>query len=77
MKALSLKLNEEIFSDLEKMSHKFGIPRNRYINLAIDFYNRLHKRKMLKEQIVKESKAVYGESMDVLKEFEKIEDFYG
>ena len=48
-------------------------PRNRYINEAIDYYNRLQKRKILEQKIQNESLLVKDNSMSVLKEFERIE----
>ncbi|MEA3358452.1 MAG: type II toxin-antitoxin system PemK/MazF family toxin, partial [Thermodesulfobacteriota bacterium] len=46
---------------------------NRYINEAIDYYNRLQKRKILEQKIQNESLLVRNNSMSVLKEFERIE----
>jgi len=44
--------------------------RNRYINEAIGFYNKLHKRKLLSKQLSKESKLVAEESVKVVTEFD-------
>ena len=48
--------------------------RNRYINKTIEFYNRLHRRRLLAKQLSKESKIVAGDSLAVLAEFEKLND---
>jgi hypothetical protein len=48
--------------------------RNRYINEAIACYNGLHKRRLLSSQLSKESKMVSGDSMEILAEFEKLND---
>jgi len=74
MKNLSLKLDDDIFRETEKIVTKVKKNRNRYINEAIDFYNRLHKRKLLANQLSKESKIVSKDSMEILAEFEKLND---
>ena len=72
MKNLSLKLDNDIFIETEKIVSKVKKNRNRYINDAIEFYNRLHNRKLLSIQLSKESKLVAVDSMEVLAEFEKL-----
>jgi hypothetical protein len=74
MKNLSLKLDDDIFDETEKIVMRVKKNRNRYINEAIAFYNRLHKRKLLSRQLSKESKMVSGDSMEILAEFEKLND---
>jgi hypothetical protein len=74
MKNLSLKLEDDIFQETEKIVAKVKINRNRYINEAIEFYNRLHSRKLLSNQLSKESKLVATASMEVLAEFELMND---
>jgi len=74
MKNLSLKLEDDIFQETEKIVTKVKKNRNRYINEAIEFYNRLHRRKLLAKQLSKESKIVAKDSMVVLAEFEKLND---
>jgi hypothetical protein len=74
MKNLSLKLEDNIFLETEKIITKVKKNRNRYINEAIEFYNRLHKRRLLSKQLSKESKLVSADSMKVLAEFEKLND---
>jgi len=74
MKNLSLKLKEEIYKETEKVVKKLKIPRNSYINEAIDYYNKVHKRNLIKGRLREESKLVSSVSMEVLKEFENIED---
>ena len=48
--------------------------RNRYINDALDHFNKLQRRKMLADQLEKESRLVADDSMKVLKEMEGMED---
>ncbi len=74
MKNLSLKLEDDIFQETEDILAKIDKNRNRYINEALAFYNRLQKRKLLARQLDKESKLVSGESLSVLAEFEALED---
>ncbi|MEY3835149.1 MAG: hypothetical protein RI989_577 [Bacteroidota bacterium] len=74
MKNLSLKLDDDIFLETEKVVEKLGTTRNRYINEALEIYNRYYNRKMLRDQLVKESRAAYGSSRDILDEFERLID---
>ena len=74
MKNLSLKLDDDIFKETEEIVTKVKKNRNRYINEAIEFYNRLYKRKLLSKQLSKESKMVSKDSLKVLSEFEKLGD---
>ena len=75
MKTLSLKLDEIVYEETEQLLKKIKKPRNRYINEALQYYNQLQKKKIISEQLVKESKLVSDESMNVLNEFEKLEDY--
>jgi hypothetical protein len=72
MKTLSLKLEDQIFEDTEKVISKVKKTRNRYINEAVDYYNRFNKRKLIARKLAKESKLVQEDSMAVLAEFERI-----
>jgi len=69
-KVLSLKLKDEIFQDTESMRKTAKVPRNAYINRALDFFNSIQKRRLLKRQLTKESKLVSKESLLILSEFE-------
>lgn len=74
MKSLSLKLEDSVFLETEKILARLHKPRNRYINEAIEFYNLLQKRRILTKELNKESKLVREESLKVLSEFEKLND---
>lgn len=74
MKNLSLKMDETVFTETEKILSKINKNRNRYINEAVEFYNLLQKRRIISKQLQKESKLVQEESMKVLAEFEKLTD---
>jgi hypothetical protein len=73
MKTLSLKLDDSVFTDTEQVISHIKKSRNRYINEALDFYNKVQKRKLLAAKLEKESKLVKDESMKVLNEFEMID----
>jgi len=75
-KSLSLKLQDDIFIETENIVDKIHIPRNAYINQAIEFFNKLNKRRLLKTKLRKESNLVSNESLLVLQEFEKFEEHY-
>ena len=74
MKVLSLKLDDEIFNETEELTGKLQVTRNRYINEAVNLYNVVNKRRILKKQLTKESAITSKESMDILNEFEKLLD---
>jgi len=74
MKTLSLKLDDNIFNDTESVLSRIKKSRNRYINEAVDFYNKINKRKLIARKLAQESKLVSSESLNVLSEFEKLED---
>ena len=74
MKILSLKLDDEIFSEAEEITGKLNVARNRYINEAVDLFNRLNKRRLLKKQLTKESALTSKDAMDILHEFERLLD---
>ena len=74
MKTLSLKLDDNIFNETEDVLNKVKKSRNRYINEAVDYYNRLNKRNLISIKLSKESKLVRKESLSVLAEFESLQD---
>jgi predicted transcriptional regulator len=73
MKTVSLKIDDSIFGETEKILSKIKKPRNRYINDAIDYYNRMQKRAIIEKKLKKESDLVKADSMNVLKDFEEID----
>jgi hypothetical protein len=74
MKNLSLKLDDNVFDETEKITEVLKIPRNRYINAALEFYNSHHARLLLKKKIGNESLLVRANSMETLSEMELLED---
>lgn len=73
MKTVSLKIDDSIFGETEKILSKISIPRNRYINDAIEHYNKIQKRQLLEKKLKTESALVKNDSLNVLKQFEKID----
>ena len=73
MKTVSLKIDDIIFGETEKILSRISIPRNRYINEAIDNYNKVQKRKILEKRLKAESILVNKDSMNILKDFETID----
>ncbi|MBN2891408.1 MAG: hypothetical protein JXL97_06050 [Bacteroidales bacterium] len=73
MKTVSLKIDDSIFGETEKILSKIKKPRNRYINDAIEYYNRIQKRALIEKKLKKESDLVRADSMEVLKDFEEID----
>lgn len=74
MKTISLKIEDDIFQETEKILSKQKISRNRYINMAIESFNAQERRKILSQQLKKESTMVKDDSMIVLQEFENLGD---
>lgn len=73
MKNISLKIDDSIFRETEKILSRIKKPRNRYINEAIEYYNRLQRRLFLEKRLKIESELVKDDSMTVLKEFEDVD----
>jgi predicted transcriptional regulator len=74
MKTLSLKLDDDIFNETEILLTKVKKSRNRYINEAVDYYNRINNRKLIERKLIKESRLIRKESMGILAEFERLND---
>ncbi len=73
MKTVSLKIDDSIFEETERVLSRIKKPRNRYINEAIQFYNRFQNRAILEKRLNSESDLVKSDSMSVLKDFEGID----
>lgn len=73
IKTISLKIDETIFTETEKILAGLKKPRNRYINDAIDYYNKLQRKEFLEKELKKESGLVETDSMKMLKDFEEID----
>ena len=75
MKIISIKLDDIIFIETELILEKIKKPRNRYINEAIQYYNRFQKKQISAQLLKLESKLVSEESMNILNEFENLGDY--
>ena len=73
MKNISLKIDDSIFGETERILALMKKPRNRYINEAIKYYNKLQRRLIIEKRLRKESKLVKQDSMEVLKDFERMD----
>ena len=74
MKTILLKIDDSIFGETENIVALMKKTRNRYINEAIDYYNKVQKIKILEQKLRDESALIKDDSMEVLKEFESIDD---
>jgi predicted transcriptional regulator len=74
MKVLSLKLDDAIFEETEQLTNQMKLARNRYINEAVSLYNQFNRKRLLKQQLQKESMLVKQQSMEVLNAFEQFMD---
>ena len=73
MKTVSLKIDDTIFGETEKILSRIKKSRNRYINEAIEYYNRHQRRSMNESKLKNESELVKKDSLSVLQEFETID----
>ena len=73
MKTVSLKIDDSIFEETERVLSRIKKPRNRYINEAIKYNNRFQSRTILEKKLSSESDLVKTDSMSVLEDFEGIE----
>jgi len=73
-KVLSLKLQDGVYEETEEILRKSRKARNAYFNEAINLYNKLWRRKLLKRELAKESALVSADSLEVLEVFERLED---
>lgn len=74
MKTLSLKLDKDIFEETEAILKEKGIARNRYINEALEFYNKYYQRKKLAQEFKKASNLVRENSMEINAAFDQMID---
>ena len=74
MKTISLKIDDSIFGETEVILSKLKKPRNRYINEALEYYNKLQNRKILENRLWEESALVKADSLSIIKEFEEVEN---
>lgn len=73
MKNIFLKIDDSIFGETEKILSGTKKTRNRYINEAIDYFNKHQRQLMLEKRLKNESELVKSDSMSILKDFEKMD----
>ena len=73
MKTVSLKIDDSIFGETEKILSRLKKPRNRYINEAIDYYNHHQRRLLLQKKLEAESELVKKDSLNILRDFEDMD----
>jgi len=74
MKSIALKLDDTIFEETDEITMELNMSRNRYINEAVAYYNRMQRKLILEEKLKKESELVRDESLMVLQEFEESDE---
>ena len=73
-KLVSVKLDDEVFRDTERLVRETKSSRNALINRAVRLLTRVYKRRRLREALKRESALVSAESVAVLNEFEALSD---
>ena len=73
-KALSLKLDEATYKEVEKIRRQLKLPRNTYIRKAVSHYNALYARKLLEREYRKASRRLGAGHLEYLQETELLED---
>jgi len=73
MKTVSLKIDDSIFGETENILSRIKIPRNRYINEALEYYNKFQRRQILEKRLKNDSDLVKNDSINILKDFERID----
>jgi metal-responsive CopG/Arc/MetJ family transcriptional regulator len=71
---LSVNVDDAIFEETDTLTSQLKISRNQYINEALRMFNIYNKRKLFKQELTKESKLVMKDSLEVLHEFEMLND---
>lgn len=67
-------MDDRIFAETEAVVRKIRMPRNAYINRAIEFYNRCQRRLLAKRQLKRDVHLLKKDTQDFLKSFELLED---
>jgi len=67
MKAITLKIEDPLFLETEKILSITKKPRNRYVNEAIAYYNKVQKRKIVEQKLAMEYRIIQAESMEMKK----------
>ena len=73
-KTFSLKLDDTVFEEMEKLLKKIKISHNAFINEAVDFYTKFQKRLLMQRQLKKESVLLRQEVAFLIKRSELLKD---
>lgn len=73
MKSLSLKLEDNIFLETEKMLKNIKKSRNAYINEAVEFYNKHQRRLWLEKQFAFEAELAGQDSVEMARSLENLD----
>ena len=76
MKSLSLKLDEKVFEETEEVTQELKIARNRYINDALELYNKFNQRLLIEKQIKKEIEEGRLSSLEVMLDWEDTDNAF-
>jgi len=76
MKSLSLKLDEKVFEETEEVTQELKIARNRYINDALELYNKFNQRLLIEKQIKKEIEEGRISSLEVMRDWEDTDNAF-
>lgn len=72
--SVSLKLENQTFVEINEIVKGTNISRNKYINEALKYYNKLKKREAIIIQLKLEIERTSESSLEVLKDFETLLD---
>ncbi|MBK6389963.1 MAG: hypothetical protein KA109_10645 [Saprospiraceae bacterium] len=74
--SVSLKLENQTFVEINEIVKGTNISRNKYINEALKYYNKLKKREAIIIQLKLEIERTSESSLEVLKDYETLLDDY-
>ncbi len=73
MKAISLKIREDIFEELEKTVKEVRMSRNAYINKALELFNKVNRKRRIRRMLRDSSLKVREQSLAFAREFDAID----
>lgn len=74
--SVSLKIENQTFVEINEIVKGTNISRNKYINEALKYYNKLKKREAIIIQLKLEIERTSESSLEVLKDYETLLDDY-
>jgi metal-responsive CopG/Arc/MetJ family transcriptional regulator len=73
MKALSLKLDDRLFFETERILERIKKPRNSFFNDAIDFYIKHKEDEYLTKQLAFEAELLAEDTLEIIAEMENLD----